>query len=208
MSEKINTKCAQCRRAGEKLMLKGEKCLTPKCPMNKRNYPPGMHGLNQKRTKMSGYGRQLKEKQKVKRVYGLIERQFANYVNEAAKKVGDTGKLLVASLESRLDNVVFRAGFAKSRLTARQLVNHGHFTVNGRKVDIPSYRVKSGDVVAVKESAKNKKGMQGLEERLAKAEYPSWIGVDAKTLSAKVLNIPTLENPNFNPATIIEFYSR
>lgn len=189
-------------------MLKGEKCLSPKCPMNKRNYPPGMHGPNQKRTKMSGYGRQLKEKQKVKRVYGLIERQFANYVAEASNKVGDTSKLLIACLESRLDNVVFRAGFAKSRLTARQLVTHGHFTVNGRKVDIPSYRVKSGDVVAIKELAKNKKGMQGLEERLAKAEYPSWISTDAKTLSAKVLNAPVLENPNFNPASIIEFYSR
>ena len=189
-------------------MLKGEKCLGPKCPLAKRNYPPGMHGPEQKRSKLSGYGRQLKEKQKVKRIYGLMERQFSNYVEEASTKIGDTSKYLIAYLESRLDNVVFRAGFAKSRLSARQLVSHGLFTVNGRKTDIPSYRVKVGDTVSVKETAKTKKVFQGLEERLAKAELPAWLSVDAKSFSAKTLNAPTLDNPNFNPQSIVEFYSR
>ena len=208
MSLKINSKCAQCRRAGEKLMLKGEKCLGPKCPFAKRNYPPGMHGPDQKRTKLSGYGKQLKEKQKVKRAYGLIERQFANLVEEAQNKVGDTSKILVGLLESRLDNVVFRAAFAKNRMSARQLVSHGLISVNGRKVDVPSFRVKAGMVVAIKTTAKSKKVFENLTERLTKAEYPSWVSVDPVAFSAKILNAPALENPNFSAQSIIEFYSR
>lgn len=208
MSEKINSKCAKCRRAGEKLMLKGEKCVGPKCPFAKRSYAPGAHGPDRKRSKLSGYGKQLLEKQKVKRMYGLIERQFSNIVSDAVGKVGDTSKILVGLLESRLDNVVFRAGLAKSRISARQLVSHGLVTVNGKKIDVPSYRVKTGSTVAIKESAGKKKGMEGLSERLAKAEFPAWIGVDPQALSAKVLNAPTLDNPNFNAQAIIEFYSR
>lgn len=208
MSVKINSKCVKCRRAGEKLMLKGEKCLGPKCPFNKRNYAPGMHGPDKKHAKISGYGKQLKEKQKVKRMYGLVERQFENYVEEASRKVGDTSKFLIGYLESRLDNTVFRAGLAKSRLAARQLVSHGLITVNDRKVDIPSFRVKPGSVISVKKEYKNKKVFEGLEERLSKAEFPSWLGVDAKDMSAKVLNQPVLETPNYNAQSIIEFYSR
>jgi small subunit ribosomal protein S4 len=208
MSEKINSKCAQCRRAGEKLMLKGDKCLGPKCPFAKRSYAPGMHGPNQRRAKISGYGKQLKEKQKVKRAYGLIERQFSGLVQEASKKVGDTSKILVNLLESRLDNVVYRAALAKNRMSARQIVSHGLITVNGRKVDVPSYRVKPGQVVAIKASAKSKKIFENLGERLAKAELPSWISVDPADFSAKVLNAPVLDNPNFSAQSIIEFYSR
>lgn len=208
MSEKINSKCAKCRRAGEKLMLKGEKCIGPKCPFAKRSYPPGAHGPDRKRSKTSGYGKQLAEKQKVKRMYGLIERQFSNIVSEAVSKIGDTSKILVGMLESRLDNVVFRAGFAKSRLAARQLVSHGLITVNGRKIDVPSYRVKVGSSVAIKESARKKKGMEGFSERLAKAELPAWLSVDPQAYTMKVLNAPTLDNPNFNAQAIIEFYSR
>ncbi|PIT88757.1 MAG: 30S ribosomal protein S4 [Candidatus Magasanikbacteria bacterium CG10_big_fil_rev_8_21_14_0_10_36_32] len=208
MSLKTNSKCAQCRRAGEKLMLKGEKCLGPKCPMSKRSYPPGMHGPNQKHAKISNYGKQLREKQKVKRMYGILEKQFSNYVIEASKKVGDTGKHLISSLESRLDNVVYRMGLGKSRISARQIVSHGHIMVNGKKLDVPSARVKVGDVVALREGAKNKKEFQGILEKLAKVEAPVWLGLDAKVASAKVLNTPTAENPMFNAKVIIEFYSR
>lgn len=208
MSIKINSKCAQCRRATEKLMLKGDKCLGPKCPLGKRNYPPGMHGPDQKRAKISGYGKQLREKQKVKKIYGILERQFANYVAEAESKVGDTSKYLLSYLESRLDNVVYRMGFCKSRIAARQVVGHGHITVNGRKTDIPSYRVRVGDVIALRESDKNKTSFQSIGERLAKAEPPSWIGIDAQTVSAKILNTPIADNPIFNANSIIEFYSR
>lgn len=208
MSLKINSRCAQCRRAGEKLMLKGEKCLGPKCPFVKRSYPPGMHGPDQRRAKLSGYGKQLKEKQKVKRAYGLIERQFANLVEEAQNKVGDTSKILVNLLESRLDNVVYRAAFGKNRMNARQLVSHGLITVNGKKVDIPSFRVKAGMVVAIKPEAKSKKAFENFTERLTKADYPSWISVDPVAFSARILNAPALENPNFSAQSIIEFYSR
>ena len=208
MSQKVNSKCAQCRRAGEKLMLKGEKCVGPKCPFAKRSYPPGMHGPDKKRVKISGYGKQLKEKQKIKRMYGLLERQFSNLVSEAARKKGDTSKILTAYLESRLDNVVFRAGFAKSRLSARQLVSHGLITVNGRKVDVPSFRAKPGMIIAIKENKKKKTGLENLGERIAKAELPSWLSVNPELLSAKILNDPILENPNFNAQSIIEYYSR
>lgn len=208
MSQKTNSKCAQCRRAGEKLMLKGEKCFGPKCPLNKRNYPPGMHGPDSKRAKSSGYGKQLREKQKVKKIYGLLERQFANYVAEAESKVGDTSKYLLTYLESRLDNVVYRMGICKSRIAARQVVSHGHIAVNGRKIDIPSYRVRVGDAIALRDNAKNKPAFQTLSERLAKVEPPAWLSVDAKMASARVLNTPIADNPIFNAKSIIEFYSR
>lgn len=208
MSVKVNSKCAKCRRAGEKLMLKGDKCLGPKCPFAKRSYAPGVHGPNARHSKLSGYGRQLKEKQKVKRMYGLMEKQFSNYVEEASRKVGDTSKYLISYLESRLDNSVFRAGFAKARLSARQMVSHGLIAVNGRRVDVPSFRVKPGMVISIKEGAEAKKIFEGVGEKMSKAEFPSWLSVDAKALNAKVLNTPTLENPNFNAQSIIEFYSR
>lgn len=208
MARNLKVKCAQCRRAGEKLFLKGDKCSGPKCTILKRNFPPGMHGPDQRHAKMSSYGKQLKEKQKVKRIYGILERQFANYVAEASKKTGDTSKILLNYLEARLDNVIYRLGLAKSRTLARQVVAHGHIIVNGKKVDIPSYRVRVGETVGLSEKGKGKKGFENMEEKLAKVEAPSWLGLEAKTASAKVLNSPSLENPNFNAKAIIEFYSR
>lgn len=208
MARTTDSKCTQCRRAGEKLFLKGDKCFGPKCPMLKRNFPPGQHGPNQKHPKVSSYGKQLKEKQNVKRTYGLLERQFSNYVAAASAKTGDTSKILIQYLESRLDNVVYRMSLGKSRQAARQMVNHGHITVNGKKVDIASYSVRVGEVVAVKEVDKKIKLFEGAVERLSKADLPSWISVDADKMSAKILNVPHLDNASFNAKAIIEFYSR
>lgn len=208
MSNKLNSHCAQCRRAGIKLMLKGEKCAGPKCPLTKRAYPPGQHGPNARHARLSGYGQQLREKQKAKQTYGIMEKQFARYVTKAERLAGDSGENLVTLLESRLDNVVYRMGLRSSRLSARQLISHGHVTVNGKKVDIPSYSVKTGDVVGVKESSAKGKMLQNAAEVLAKVESPAWLSVDAKARTAKVLNKPTLENPSFDIRVIIEFYSR
>ena len=208
MARILKVKCAQCRRAGEKLFLKGDRCAGPKCAMLKRNFPPGEHGPNQKHTKTSSYGKQLKEKQKVKRIYGIMERQFSNYVAEASKKVGDSSKFLLTYLESRLDNVVYRMGLAKSRTLARQVVTHGHITVNDKKVDIPSCRVRVSEIISLSQKGKGKKGFENREEKLAKVEAPGWLGVEPKTAGAKILNTPTLSNPNFNAKAIIEFYSR
>mgnify|MGYP003828336443 CR=1 FL=1 len=204
----LDRQCSQCRRAKEKLFLKGEKCAGPKCPMLKRPYAPGQHGPTKKGSKLSDYGKQLKEKQEAKRIYGLRERQFANYVAEASSKIGDTGKFLLQYLESRLDNVVFRMGLAKSRALARQLVNHGHITVNGKKVDIPSYRVRVSEVVALTSKSVSKKLFENLTETLSKVEAPVWLGLDAKTASAKILNTPSVDSTPFSAKAIIEFYSR
>lgn len=208
MATNLDRQCSQCRRAGEKLFLKGDKCIGPKCLMIKRAFPPGVHGNSKRHPKVSGYGKQLAEKQKAKRSYGLMERQFANYITEASKKTGDTSKFLLNYLESRLDNVVYRMGLAKSRALARQLVSHGHITVNGKKVDIASYRVRVGEVIGLAEIAKSKKAFANIDEVLSKVEAPSWIAVDVKTRSAKILNTPALDNPPFNAKLIIEFYSR
>ena len=202
MARRIVPKHKLCRKYGEKL------CDSVKCPLTKRAYPAGQHGQSKKRAKVSGYGKQLLEKQKVKKIYGILERQFSNYVEEASKKVGDTSKILLNYLESRLDNVVYRLGLASSRAAARQVVNHGHITVNGQKVDIASYRVKVGQVVGLSGKAKNKKLFEGISEKLQKVEAPAWLSLDSKTAGGKVLNTPTVENPNFNPKAIIEFYSR
>jgi small subunit ribosomal protein S4 len=207
-SKVFDSICSQCRRAGQKLFLKGEKCLGPKCPMVKRNFVPGQHGPTARNKKLSGYGKQLREKQQAKKMYGLRERQFSNYVAEASRKTGDTSKYLVTYLESRLDNVIFRMGLSPSRPAARQLVSHGLVTVNGKKVDIPSYRVRASEEVGVKESAKSKKIFENITEKLSKVEAPSWMHVDTKKIAAKILNAPVLDNPPFNPKAIIEFYSR
>lgn len=208
MSKKINTNCAQCRRAGVKLMLKGEKCLGPKCPFAKRSYAPGQHGPTARRGKLSSYGSQLKEKQKAKRTYGLIEKQFANYIDKASKKTGDTSKIFIAMLESRLDNVIFRMGLGKSRLSARQLVSHGLVTVNGKKVDIPSYNTKIGDIISLSPKGKTRKGFENISEKLSKIEVPGWLDLNAKDASAKVLNVPQIDEPGFSITSIIEYYSR
>ncbi|MCX6779823.1 MAG: 30S ribosomal protein S4 [Candidatus Magasanikbacteria bacterium] len=202
MARRIVPKHKICRKYGEKL------CDSVKCPLTKRAYPAGQHGQSQKRAKVSGYGKQLMEKQKVKKIYGILERQFSNYVEEASRKVGDTSKILLNFLESRLDNVVYRMGLAPSRTSARQMVTHGHITVNGEKVDIPSYRVKVGQAIAASKKAQGKKLLEGISEKLQKVEAPAWLSVDAKAVGGKVLNAPTVENPNFNPKAIIEFYSR
>ena len=202
MARDLRPKHKLCRKFGEKL------CDSPKCPITKRNYPSGQHGQTSKRNKVSGFGKQLREKQKVKGIYGLLERQFSNYVAEASRKTGDTSKYLLSYLESRLDNVVYRAGFSPSRAAARQTVSHGHIFVNGKKVNIPSYRVRVGETIEIKESARKSKKYENLAELITKKELPAWVTVDTKKLSAKILNSPTIENPNFDANAIIGFYSR
>lgn len=202
MARDLRPKHKLCRKYGEKL------CDSPKCPITKRNYPAGQHGQTSKRNKLSGFGKQLREKQKVKRIYGILEKQFANYVAEAARKTGDTSKYLLNYLESRLDNVVYRSGIAPSRAAARQSVSHGHILVNGKKVNIPSYRVRVGEIIEVKEALKKSKRFENLTETISKKELPAWLNVDAKKLAAKILNSPTTENPNFDANVIIGFYSR
>ncbi len=202
MARNLTPKHKLCRKYGEKL------CDSAKCPVTRRSYPAGQHGPSQRRRKVSGYGKQLREKQKVKMIYGLLERQFAKYVAEASKKTGDTSKFLLQYLEARLDNVVYRMGLAPSRAAARQLVSHGHITVNGQKVNIPSYRVRVGEAVALKTTSKQSKLFEKTSETMAKKEVPSWLAVDAKALTGKILNSPTIENPNFDARSIIGFYSR
>jgi small subunit ribosomal protein S4 len=200
--------CRLCRRDGDKLLLKGDRCLTDKCAMERRKYAPGLHG--QKRVKFSDYALQLKEKQKVRRIYGLLERQFRNYFEAAAKKKGITGEMLLQSLELRLDNVVYRLGFAANRNQARQLVTHGHFLVNGRKVDIASRRMKVGDIVEPSESAKK---IPCIGESVAKAEHrglPVWLESDAQAIKGKVLHIPKRDEIALNAKEqlIVELYSK
>jgi len=202
-------KCKLCRRAGEKLLLKGERCGTAKCAMVKRNYPPGFHGPKNKR-RMTEYGTQLNEKQKAKRQYNLLEKQFKLTFDKAQKQTGNAGENFLKLLEMRLDNVVYRAGFASSRAQARQLVNHGLFAVNNLTVDIPSYVVSTGDIVTIKNNKKGAKIFKNLGESLKKKEIPGWLNVDAKEISAKVLHKPDMKtiNPTFNIQMIIEYYSK
>ncbi len=202
MARDLRPKHKACRRFGEKL------CDSAKCPITRRNYPSGVHGEKQKRAKLSSFAKQLREKQKVKQIYGILEKQFSNYVAEASKKTGDTSKILLNYLESRLDNVIYRLGFAPSRAAARQMVTHGHITVDGKKVNIPSYRTKVGQTFSVKEASKKGKLFAEMSEKLAKMELPAWLGVEPKILVGKVLNPPTVENPNFDAKSIVEFYSR
>ena len=195
------------RRLGEKLFLKGDRCISTKCALIKKNYAPGIHGAKQQRgAKLSEYGKQLREKQKAKRIYGILEKQFKNYFQKAAKKKKETGELLLKVLEMRLDNVIYRAGLAKSRNKARQLVTHGHFLVNNKKVNIPSYEVRINDIIKIKKQ--NKK----LEEdkKSKKDEIPLWLYFDAKENTIKILNIPKKEDlpQNIDTRLIIEHYSR
>ncbi|MFA5155381.1 MAG: 30S ribosomal protein S4 [Patescibacteria group bacterium] len=209
MARSIDSKCAQCRRSGEKLFLKGERCYTPKCAIVKRNYTPGFHG-QKGRKRLSDYGAQLAEKQKAKKFYGLYEKQFHLIFEKAAKKSGDAGKNFLRALEMRLDNVVYRSGWANSRAAARQLVNHGHFTVSDRKTDIPSFTVKAGQVIKPKKSSLSSPYFRNNAEQLKKAERPSWLHFDASDASVKVLHEPA-ENDlpqNLNVQVIIEYYSK
>lgn len=210
MARKLGSKCKLCRRHGEKLNLKGDKCQSGKCPIIKRSYPPGQHGPLA-RPRHTGYGLQLREKQKAKNIYGLLEQQFRNYFVKAAKLSGNTAEYLVVMLEMRLDNVVYKLGLAKSRSLARQIISHGSVRVNGRKVTIPSYQVKAGDVVGLAERyAKSKTFVEGEMPRLEKVEPPGWLYLDKAALTGKILNKPAGDDlkQNYNPKLIVEFYSR
>ena len=181
--------CRLCRREGQKLFLKGDRCYSEKCALERRNFPPGQHG--QGRKKVSEYGLQLREKQKAKRFYGLQETQFRNLFDKAVRKQGKAGENLLIMLETRLDNVVFRLGFASSRKEARQLVVHGHFTINGKKANIPSMAVKAGDVIAVKEKSTNSPKFKEIKDMTI--TVPAWLSVDVNKLEGQVLSIPTRE---------------
>jgi small subunit ribosomal protein S4 len=209
MARYIGPVCRLCRREGMKLFLKGERCYTEKCAIEKRNFPPGQHGKTRK-SKMQGYGIQLREKQKVKRIYGVLEDQFRRYFEQAERTRGITGETLLQLLERRLDNVAYRAGFATSRPASRQLVRHGHFTVNGRKVDIPSFSVKPGDVVAIRQSSKQVPAILHALEEVKGRGVPEWIQYDAAGLSAKIGSIPTREQINLpvQEQLIVELYSK
>ena len=200
--------CRLCRREGTKLFLKGERCLTGKCAIDRRSTAPGQHGAANK--KMREYGLQMREKQKTRRYYGILEKQFVNYYEEANRKEGMTGENLICLLERRLDNVVYRMGFAASHKEARQLVLHGHFTVNGKKVNIPSLIIKAGDVIAVKESSRDSVKFKALAEAAADANAPKWLEVKADAMTATVLNLPAREDVDydFNEQLIVEFYSK
>jgi small subunit ribosomal protein S4 len=206
MSRYTDANCRLCRREGQKLFLKGDRCYSSKCALDRRNYAPGQHG--QGRAKVSEYGLQLREKQKAKRFYGLQETQFRNLFDKAARKQGITGENLLILLETRLDNVVFRLGFASSRKEARQLVNHGHFTVNGKKVNIPSYAVKAGDVIKVKEKSTNSPKFKEIKDM--SITVPSWVSVDVEKLEGKVLSVPTRAEIDTPVAEhlIVELYSK
>ena len=204
--------CKLCRREGEKLFLKGERCVSPKCAFERRPYPPGLHGRQSqyRRRRESDYALQLRAKQKARRVYGLMERQFRRYFHEAERRRGLTGTNLLVLLESRLDNVVYRLGFAVSRPQARQLVRHGHFEVNGRKVNIPSYLVQPGDVVAVRPNSRQKTGLKEISLDLEHRAVPDWLSRDDEAMSGRVLALPTREHIDvaFNEHLIVEYYSR
>lgn len=203
--------CKKCRRAGEKLFLKGEKCNSAKCPMVKRNFPPGMHGSKGAK-RPTNYGQQFGEKQKAKATYGLRERQFRATFDRAFKKVGNTSELFFQLLESRLDNLVYRLGLATSRRQARQLVGHGHVAVNGRKVDIPSYQVKVGDVISLKEKSLKSALFSQLKANLENKskELLPWLNLDLEKTAGKLTSKPKLADvgSNINWQTIIELYSK
>lgn len=202
--------CRLCRREGVKLYLKGERCYSDKCSFAKRAFAPGQHGQGQARKKVSEYGVQLREKQKTRRVYGILERQFRGYFSKADRQKGITGENLLVLLERRLDNVVFRLGFAGSRTQARQLVRHRHFTVNGKRVDIPSYLIKADDVIEVAETSKESPLIKEITESFAGKTLPAWLERSADVMSGKVLRYPTREEIDtpVQEHFIVELYSR
>jgi small subunit ribosomal protein S4 len=211
MARYSDSVCKLCRREGEKLFLKGERCLSPKCALERRPYPPGLHGRQaQFQRKVSDYGLQLRAKQKARRVYGIMERQFRRYFREAERRRGLTGTNLLILLETRLDNVVYRLGLALSRPQARQLVRHGHFEVNGRRVNIPSYLVQPGDVVAVRRNSQDMIGFRDIALDLEHRSVPEWLSRDDETLSGRVMALPTREDIDvtINEQLIVEYYSR
>jgi small subunit ribosomal protein S4 len=203
--------CKLCRREGEKLFLKGERCFSPKCAFERRSYAPGMHGRQaQYRRKESDYALQLRAKQKARRVYGIQEAQFRRYFREAQRLKGLTGVNLLVMLESRLDNVVYRLGFASSRAQARQLLLHGHFEVNGRKTNIPSYLVKPGDIIAVRDYSRGQAYFKEVSQILDDSQVPAWLSLDSANLAGKVLDLPSRDeiDISLNEQLIVEYYSR
>lgn len=208
MAKYAGPKCRLCRREGERLYLKGEKCYTDKCPVEKRPYPPGEAG--QGRRRQSEYGLQLREKQKVRRTYGVLEGQFLRYYHEAARRKGNTGELLLQLLERRLDNIVFRMGFANSRSEARQVVRHNHIAVNGQRVNIPSYQIRAGDEVSVLEKGRNAQRVQGAIQRNDDLGRPEWLEVDTGNAKGTVKALPERADlsPAINEHLIVELYSK
>ncbi|HUF24250.1 MAG TPA: 30S ribosomal protein S4 [Vicinamibacterales bacterium] len=209
MARYIGPVCRLCRREGMKLFLKGERCYTEKCAIEKRNMPPGQHG-RARRAKMVGYGVQLREKQKVKRIYGVLEDQFRRYFETAERTRGITGETLLQLLERRLDNVVYRAGFSTSRAQARQLVRHGHFLVNGRHVDVPSYSVRQGDIVSVRQTSLENPVIAHAMEEVKGRGVPEWIAIDSTKLAGTIASLPTREQINLpvQEQLIVELYSK
>lgn len=206
--------CKLCRREGEKLFLKGKRCLSPKCPFETgHDYPPGAHGRMarfRRRRRSSDYLRQLREKQKSRRIYGVLERQFRRYFREAERQPGRTGENLIVLLERRLDNVVYRLGFADSRAQARQLVQHGHFTLNGRRMNIPSHLVRPQDVISVRGGSRTTVYFKERAEQLDEGAVSNWLSLDSRALAGRMVQVPVRENIEtvLNEDLIVEFYSR
>jgi small subunit ribosomal protein S4 len=200
--------CRICRRENQKLFLKGDRCFTEKCGFERRGYPPGQHG--QGRIKFSEYGLQLREKQKIKRMYGLLESQFRSLFEKASNMKGITGSHLLSMLERRLDNVAYRAGFANSRTEARQLIRHGHFVVNGKRVNLPSFMVAKGDMVEVKENSRNKTVIGGALESVKRREIPQWLELDAANFKTRIRDLPTRDDVTMpmQERMVVELYSK
>ncbi len=208
MARNLDAKCRQCRREGEKLFLKGEKCFTDKCAIERRNYPPGQHG--QKNTRLSGYGVQLREKQKLRRIYGVLERQFRKNYKEASRRKDVTGEALLQILESRLDSVAYRMGFGASRTEARQIVRHNAILVNGKRVNVPSFQVKPGDVVEVVQAGKDQLRIKAAAEAAESRGFPEWIEVDIKSLKGTFKARPQRSElpATINESLVVELYSK
>lgn len=210
MARHIDAVCKLCRREGQKLFLKGERCLSPKCAIETRNFPPGDHGRKATfRRKMSDFGTQLREKQKARRIYGVMEKQFRRYFKEASRRTGLTGATLLSLLESRLDNVVYRLGFADSRAQARQLVRHGHFDVNGVKTNIPSFQVNIGDVIAVRTNSRNLVYFRDRAQVMQSGNVPAWLNVNLAEASGSMVATPGREDIEIplNEQLIVEYYN-
>lgn len=200
--------CRLCRRENQKLFLKGDRCYTEKCAFERRGYPPGQHG--QGRIKFSEYGLQLREKQKIKRMYGLLEKQFRNLFEDAERMKGITGSNLLSMLERRLDNVAYRSGFANSRAEARQLVRHGHFSVNGRRVNIPSFMVKKGDLVEIRDNSRNVARIGGALEAVKRREIPQWLELDSTSFKTRIRDLPSRDDVTapMEERLVVELYSK
>ena len=208
MARYTGPQCRLCRRETEKLFLKGDRCFTEKCAVERRQYPPGQHG--QRRGKLSDYGVQLREKQKVRNTYGVLEKQFRKYFHKAETKKGVTGEVLLQFLETRMDNVVYRMGFAPNRNGARQLVGHGHFLVNGKDVNIPSFKLQVGDTIEVKTSSRDLGAITDSISRVEQRGIPSWVEMDFKNFKGKVLQVPSREDIQLTAQEqlIVELYSK